>query len=97
LAGRRKLKWHEFDMEFASKLVQNAGRIFPVILWRVSWHIAIIGLIFALVLALHALKTADTKLLLKSAIMVMALAEILSIFFSFYWGLIATFTGNNFS
>jgi CubicO group peptidase (beta-lactamase class C family) len=85
------------DMEFASKLAQDEGRIFPVILWRVGWHIAIIGLIVGVVQAWQALKSADAKIWRKIVIMLMALAAVLAILLSFYWGLIGTFTGNDFS
>jgi CubicO group peptidase (beta-lactamase class C family) len=85
------------EMEFASRLVQDEGRIFPAILWRIGWHVAIIGLGLGLWRGLLALKSADVKMWRKLVIAVMVFAALLAIILSFYWGLIGTFTGNNFS
>jgi CubicO group peptidase (beta-lactamase class C family) len=85
------------EMEFASKLVQDEGRIFPAILWRIGWHGAIIGLGLGLWRALAALKSSNVKRWRKVIVAMMAFAALVAIVLSFYWGLIGTFTGNNFS
>jgi CubicO group peptidase (beta-lactamase class C family) len=85
------------EMEYASKLVQDQGRISPAILWRIGWHIAIIGLGLGLWRTWPTLKSFETRFWRKGVVFVMALAALVTVALSFYWGLVGTFTGNNFS
>jgi CubicO group peptidase (beta-lactamase class C family) len=85
------------EMEFASKLVQNDGLIFPAILWRIGWHLAIIGLALGLWRALKVLGSGETMHWRKWIVAVVALVAVVAIILSFYWGMIGTLAGNNFS
>ncbi len=85
------------EMEFASNLVQNQGQLFPALLWRIGWHVALIGLAIGVVRAFQTFKSSPINLGRKAFIGIMALAGFIAIVLSGYWGLIGTFTGNNFS
>jgi CubicO group peptidase (beta-lactamase class C family) len=85
------------EMEFASRLVQNDGQLFPAILWRIGWHIALIGIAIGVFRAVQAIMRAEPRLWRKAIVGIMAVAGLIVIVLSGYWGLIGTFTGNNFA
>ncbi len=85
------------EMEYASALIQDQGRLFPAVLWRIGWHVALIGLALGTVGAARALTDTATGLLRKIVLVAFMISTIIAIILSGYWGLIGTFTGNNFS
>jgi CubicO group peptidase (beta-lactamase class C family) len=85
------------EMEYASDLVQNQGRLFPAILWRAGWHVALVGLLWGVFALAQALRLPEASKWRKGVVVLFAVASITAIILSAYWGLIGTFTGNNFS
>lgn len=85
------------DMEYASDLEQNQGRLFPALLWRFGWHVALGGLLFGVFRAYQALVAGDVRIWQKAFDAIMISAGITAIVLCGYWGLIGTFVGNNFS
>jgi CubicO group peptidase (beta-lactamase class C family) len=85
------------EMEYASSIVQNDGKLFPVILWRIGWHFALVGIVIGIFRSIQATMSPQERHWRKLIIALMGVAGLIIVILSGYWGLIGTFTGNNFA
>jgi hypothetical protein len=80
------------EMQFETPLFQEGGHFLPVLMWRIGWHLGLLLLAFAVFLAFQRIRSGGLHKIRLAGSAGVAVASVVCILSSGYWGLIGHFT-----